>query len=189
VAPELVCAVAGVSAVALSSRASSGPAPTAPRVADANSVPATPLSGPSKMRAAQPTGSGGSASRSASGHGISSGGIVNGAPRWPNSLESQIQGWIAGSGGAAWSAVTAQLGNATQAAGVRLYPRLKQACVALGSSVQTAQAAPPIPYAAMQRLYAKVLAGLSGATADCRTAISIRLEGDEEMRIDLNKPS
>jgi hypothetical protein len=38
----------------------------------------------------------------------------------------------------------------------------------------------------MQRLYAKVLAGLSTTAADCRNAISVRPEGDEGQRIDVN---
>ncbi|MBV9384293.1 MAG: hypothetical protein JO242_26975 [Streptosporangiaceae bacterium] len=39
----------------------------------------------------------------------------------------------------------------------------------------------------MQRLYAEVLAGLSGATVDCRNAISIHTQDVENIRIDLNK--
>jgi len=74
-----------------------------------------------------------------------------------------------------------------QAAGVRLYPEVKQACVALGSSVQTALAAPPIPYAAMQHAYGKVLAALFNAASECQNAISVRPAGDEDLKIDLNK--
>jgi hypothetical protein len=64
---------------------------------------------------------------------------------------------------------------------------MRLACVSLASSVETAQAAPPIPDDAMQRLYAKALAGLSSAAADCRSAISVHPEGAEGMRIDVNK--
>ena len=39
----------------------------------------------------------------------------------------------------------------------------------------------------MQRLYAGTLAGLSRAAADCRTAISVRADGDESVDVDLNK--
>jgi hypothetical protein len=64
---------------------------------------------------------------------------------------------------------------------------MRLACVSLGFSVETAQGAPPIPDAAMQRLYAKVLAGLSSAAADCRNAISAHPQGSEGVTIDLNK--
>ena len=39
----------------------------------------------------------------------------------------------------------------------------------------------------MQRLYAGVLAGLSGAAADCGSAISVHPDGDEGMRINVHK--
>jgi hypothetical protein len=107
--------------------------------------------------------------------------------RWPPALEPRIQRWNTGPGGAALRTVTAQLGNTMQVAGVRVYPEVKQACVALGSSVQTALAAPPIPYAAMQQAYGKVLAGLSGAVTECQNAISVRPSGDEDLDVDLNK--
>jgi hypothetical protein len=64
------------------------------------------------------------------------------------------------------------MGSAMQAAGVKLYSTMKLACASLASDVGTAQAGPPIPYAAMQRLYTNALAGLSSAAADCRNAIS-----------------
>jgi len=107
--------------------------------------------------------------------------------RWPPGLEPRIQRWNTGPGGAALRTVTAQLGNTMQAAGVRLYPEVKQACVALGLSVQTALAAPPIPYAAMQQAYGKVLAGLSGAASECQNAISLHPAGDEDLQVGLNK--
>jgi hypothetical protein len=107
--------------------------------------------------------------------------------RWPPALGPRIQRWNTGPGGAGLRAVTAQLGDTMQAAGVRLYPEVKQACVALGSSVQTALAAPPIPYTAMQQAYDKVLAALSGAVTACRNAISVRPAGDEDLDISLNK--
>jgi hypothetical protein len=98
-----------------------------------------------------------------------------------------MQRWNAGSGGAALSAVSTQLANAMQAAGVGLYPVARQGCSALRSSVQAAQAAPPIPYTAMQRPYAGVLARLSSAAEDCRNAISVRPDGDEGTKTSLNK--
>lgn len=124
---------------------------------------------------------------STTGPGITSAGIAKTALQPPPSLNHQILHWREGSGGVAWSAVTSELGNAMQAGGVRLYPQLRQACASLLSSVKTAQAAPPIPDSAMQRMYAKVLAGLSGAAADCRDAISVRPEGDEGLSVSLNR--
>jgi hypothetical protein len=107
--------------------------------------------------------------------------------RWPPGLQPQIQRWNTGPGGAALRTVTAQLGNTMQVGGVRLYPEVKQACATLGSSVETALAAPPIPYAAMQQAYDKVLAGLSGSVTECRNAISVRPAGDEGLDVNLNK--
>jgi hypothetical protein len=59
--------------------------------------------------------------------------------------------------------------------------------VGLGSSIETARSAPPIPDAAMQRLYTKALAEFSSAAADCRNAISAHPQGAEGVTIDLNK--
>ena len=73
-----------------------------------------------------------------------------------------------------------------QAAGARFYATMRTACGSLASGVETAQAGPPIPDAAMQRLYAKALAGLSNATADCRNAISAHPEGNEGTTIHVN---
>jgi len=82
--------------------------------------------------------------------------------------------WAGGRGGTAWSAVTAQLGDATQVAGARLYSKLRLECASLGSSVQAARSATPIPDEVMQRSYAKVLAELAVTSADCQDAITVR---------------
>jgi hypothetical protein len=74
-----------------------------------------------------------------------------------------------------------------QAAAVKLYPSMRLSCAKLASDIRTAQAAPPIPDAAMQRLYTKALAGLSSAAADCRHAISADPSGDETLDVHLNK--
>ena len=65
-----------------------------------------------------------------------------------------------------------------QSAGLKLYAPMRLACVQLASDISTAQAGPPIPDAAMQRLYTRALTGLSRAAADCRAAIT--MEGDGE---------
>jgi hypothetical protein len=124
---------------------------------------------------------------SSTGPGLTSAGIAKTALQVPSGRQHQMLLWKKGPGGVAWSAVTTQLGEAMQTAGVRLYPTLRVSCTTLGSSVQSAQAAPPIPDSAMQRMYASVLAGLSTAAADCRSAISVHPDGDEGMRINLNK--
>ena len=124
---------------------------------------------------------------STTGTGLTSDGIAKTALRWRPGHEHQMLLWKEGPGGIAWSALTTRLGNAMQAGGVRLYAALRLACMSLGSSVETAQAAPPIPDAAIQKLYARVLSGLSGAAADCRIAISVHPAGDEGTKISLNK--
>jgi hypothetical protein len=113
-------------------------------------------------------------------------GVAKTALRWPPSAQNRIAAWKAGPGGAALSAVTAALGTAAQTAAVKQYPATRQACVSLGSRVRTALATPPIPDAAMQRMYAKSLGQLVSAAADCHGAISIRQEGDEDMTIRVN---
>src|SRR5690242_4574455 len=115
---------------------------------------------------------------STTGPGLTSAGIAKTALQIPPDRQHQMVLWKKGPGGVAWSAVTTQLGEAMQTSGVRLYPALRVSCAILGSNIKSAQAAPPIPDSAMQKMYASVLAGLSTAVADCRSAISIRPEGD-----------
>jgi hypothetical protein len=192
-----LCAiVAGVSLAACSRPAGPSPADAAHRSAAAGSGPTAAPGGPdATARSTPPAGSAAEAAPAASapsasgaaGSGLTRNGIASTAMRWPPGLEPRIQRWNTGPGGAALRTVTAQLGNTMQVAGVRLYPEVRQACVALGSSVETALAGPPIPYAAMQQAYDQVLAGLSGAVTECRNAISVRPEGDEDLGIDLNK--
>src|SRR5215831_16896661 len=105
---------------------------------------------------------------------------------WPPRLNRQILRWRAGPGGKALAGVEQQMGTAMQAAGIKLYAPMKTACAGLDSEIGTAQAAPPIPYGAMQRLYAKALTGLSNAAADCRSAISEH-PGDETVDIHVNQ--
>jgi len=193
-----LCAIlAGVSLAALSRPADPSRADPAHRSTASSNGPTVAPGGPAAtVRSAPPADSAGEAARQAAsappvsgttGSGLTSNGIASTAIRWPSDLEPRIQRWNTGPGGAALRTVTAQLGNTTQVAGVRLYPEVRQACVALGSSVQTALTAPPIPYAAMQQAYDKVLAGLSGAVTECRNAISVRPEGDEDLQVDLSK--
>jgi hypothetical protein len=118
---------------------------------------------------------------------VAGAGLAKTALESPLKLKRQMLAWRAGPGEAALSAVTAQMGYAMQAAAVKLYPSMKLTCVKLASDIRTAQAAPPIPDAAMQRLYIRALAGLSNAAADCHHAISTDASGDETLDIHLNK--
>lgn len=114
-------------------------------------------------------------------------GLAKSVLRWPSRLDRQIRRWEAGPGGEALAAVEEQMGSAMQTAGLRLYPSMKQSCVLLASEIRTAQAGPPIPDGAMQHRYAKALAGLLRAAADCRTAISVT-SGDESVQSHVNRP-
>jgi hypothetical protein len=118
---------------------------------------------------------------------VAGAGLAKTALRWSPTLKQQMVHWRTGPGEAALSAVTQQMGYAMQAGGVNLYFSMREACVRLASDIQTAQAGPPIPDAAMQRLYAKALTGLSRAAADCRHAITTDPSGDETLDIHLNK--
>lgn len=118
--------------------------------------------------------------------GVASDGIAKTALRFPKHLTRQVSRWEAGPGGKALGQVTVQMGYALQAAGSRLYPTMKQACASLASEAQTAQTEPPIPDAAMQRMYGRALAMLSQAAASCLSAISVKID-DESTDIHVNR--
>jgi hypothetical protein len=118
---------------------------------------------------------------------VTSPGLPKTVLRYPSGLRDQVKRWKAGPGGVALSAVTQQVGVAAQSAGLGLYPQMRRTCVSLDASIQAARAAPPIPDAAMQKLYEKALAELSGAAADCQQAISEKQEGVEDIAIHENK--
>ena len=118
---------------------------------------------------------------------VTSNGVAESALRWPLQLKHQILRWKAGPGGKALTTVNDQMGSAMQAAGLQLYAPMEMTCAELASDIGTAQTGPPIPYAAMQRLYAKALSRLSTAAADCRSAISVHHEGDEDTTIHVDK--
>jgi len=186
-----VCALAAGVALAVTS---SSPGTTLASSGSATSASPASGSGTAGPSGSQPPASGAPAAGPASAPGAV-GGVVtdtrsNGTAKtslqWPAALQNQIVTWKAGSGGAALTAVTSQLGNATQAGAVKLYPTMRLACTSLSSAIRTAQAAPPIPDGAMQRMYATSLAVLSTAAADCHSAISEHPEGDEEMAAQVN---
>jgi hypothetical protein len=114
---------------------------------------------------------------------VTSNGVARSALQWPPQLKPQILHWKAGPGGKALATVEGQMGSAMQAAGLKLYNPMKTTCAELASDIGTAQAGPPIPYPAMQQLYTKALGRLSTAAADCRSAISVSPQGDENTSI------
>jgi hypothetical protein len=110
-------------------------------------------------------------------------GLTAGALALPGNLKTAAANWYAGRGGTALTVVSTQAGTVTQAGSVREYAEMKSACSALAADVKTAQAAPPIPEAAMQALYAKALSSLATGAADCMNAISDHpdADGDEQV--------
>lgn len=118
---------------------------------------------------------------------VASDGLAKSVLRWPRGRTRQILSWDAGPGGKTLAAVVAQMGTAMQSAGLKQYAAMKLACAQLASDIGTARAEPPIPDSAMQRLYARALAGLSRAAAHCRSAISIHVD-DESTDVHLNRP-
>ncbi len=104
----------------------------------------------------------------------------------PTSMHSSAVNWQSGPGGTDLAAVSSQLGDALQAAGIRQYLSMKHACAQLAGSVATAEAGPQIPDVAMQKLYTKALAELAKGAADCRTAISTTPSGGESVETHLD---
>jgi hypothetical protein len=118
---------------------------------------------------------------------VTSDGIAKTALTIPPGLRRQIKHWKAGPGGAALAAVTEQLGSVTLSAGAKLYATTERACASLASSIEPAQAGPPIPDATMQHLYGKALKELSRTAADCQHAISVAPEGAENIQVHVDK--
>jgi hypothetical protein len=100
----------------------------------------------------------------------------------PPKLAASLASWKAGSGGATLAALSIQLNSATQADGLRLYATMRLACTQVGNEVTAARAGPPIPDATMQGWYARALATLASAAADCRAGISVHPYGDEDIQ-------
>jgi hypothetical protein len=167
--------VAGVS-IAVFSQPSGGAHPAA-----AASSPAPAATGAARAKAPAP------ASHASTGTKVTSDGTAKTALRWPPRLKHKIERWAKGPGGAALAAVTAQLGDSMQAANLKLYVQMRQSCVTLAANVAAARAAPAIPAAAMQRLYARTLTGIGRTAADCRGSITVK-PGDETTETHLNHP-
>ena len=178
-------------------------------VAGGSSHPATPTSLPAAPGTAASSGPGAtpashspSATRKASGHaggvqasGIPAGGLTGSAALTklgstalplPKKLQAAVAAWDAGHGGRALAVLSSQFGIVLQAAGVKQYVPMKIACVRLAAASAASAAGPPIPDAAMQRLYAKALADFATGAADCKAAVSVRATGDETTQTRVN---
>jgi hypothetical protein len=157
---------------------SSPPGGQVSRIASTGST--APAAAPTQPQASQP-------SHATAGAKVTSDGINKTALRWPPRLRHKMVRWAHGPGGAALTSLTTELGQAMQAGGMKLYPQMRQVCVSLAGSVAAARAAPPIPDAAMQRVYARTLVGIARAAATCRRAISSHPSGDEDTETHVNQ--
>jgi hypothetical protein len=99
---------------------------------------------------------------------------------------AMVNSWNSGSGGKALKRITAQAGTVLMAHGAGQYPEMKSACAALSSAVATAQAAPALPDATMQREYQISLKAFRTGAAECRAAISQHAEGAEDTVTNVN---
>ena len=91
-----------------------------------------------------------------------------------------VVAWNTGPGGAALSALSVDVGRVLIVHGAGQFAQMKQACVSLAADVATAGVRPPIPDPAMETAYRQALASLAAGAADCRAAISWRVQGDED---------
>jgi hypothetical protein len=143
-------------------------------------------------------GSGAGAPGSATAHGGANAGNTNGSklpapsvtlsahggpnvpkPIYPGNAAA-AKAWYSGSGGKALAKVNNQAGSALMAHGASQYKEMRAACDTLTGAVSTANAAPPIPDTAMQRMYAKALTAFNTGATNCLTAISQHQEGVED---------
>jgi len=94
-------------------------------------------------------------------------------------LAVALRRWNAGRGGVMLAQVSADLGDALQAAGSKLFVQMRPACSSLAAAVSAAKSAPPMPSATLQKLYVKALVTLEPAAADCLDGISEHAYGDD----------
>jgi hypothetical protein len=108
--------------------------------------------------------------------------------RLPKKLAAALRAWNAGHGGTALTSVTTYLGEATQAAGVKLFAPMRDACSSLAAEVAVAKLGPVIPDARLEAAYVDALGGLARGATDCKSAISAQANGDEGIQTE-EKPS
>jgi hypothetical protein len=99
---------------------------------------------------------------------------------------ARVESWNAGDGGTALARVTEDSGSILMAYGSGEYPETLQGCTALAGAVKKAAALPPIPDAAMQKLYVKSLDDFKSGITDCEAAITQHPEGVEDIVTDVN---
>ncbi len=99
---------------------------------------------------------------------------------------AKVKSWNIGKGGAALAQVTAYSGNVLMAYGSGLYPQTLQSCLQLAGAVKKAEALPPIPSSAMQKMYVRSLNAFNKGIAECEAAITQHPEGVEDTVTDVN---
>jgi hypothetical protein len=100
----------------------------------------------------------------------------------PHALATVLAKWDAGPGGAALAQVSADLGGALQASGVKQFGPMKQACASLAAAVARAQTGRPIPNANIQKSYGQALTQLARAAAKCGAGISLYPTEDQGLQ-------
>ena len=108
-------------------------------------------------------------------------------PAFSPRLARALTGWNAGRGGTALAAVTTAVGDATQAAGLRFYAEMRQACGQVATAVAAARPSAPIPDPALQHRYASALAKFAKAATNCRAGVSVHTHGDEDVETHENQ--
>jgi hypothetical protein len=101
---------------------------------------------------------------------------------------AQVESWNAGKVGAVLVQVTEDSGSVLMAYGSKEYPETLQACVALAGAVRKAEALPPIPDTAMQKLYVESLNAFTTGITECEAAITQHPEGVEDVVTDVDHP-
>jgi hypothetical protein len=94
-------------------------------------------------------------------------------------LAAALRTWNSGPGGKKLSQISNDVGMALQSGGIKQYVEMKAACGNLTTLISSAGTSPPIPNTAMQNEYTAALSALTKAAADCRSAISEQVDGDE----------
>jgi hypothetical protein len=100
---------------------------------------------------------------------------------------AQVAKWKEGQGGTLLAAVSQQMGEALMNRGLSHYVQMRQACLTLAATVAAARTGPQIPDPAMQEAYLKALAKLAAGASTCKSAISVRQKGDEDVDVHADK--
>lgn len=104
----------------------------------------------------------------------------------PANIAVALRTWDKGPGGKTLAQISNDVGIALQSGGMKIYGAMKTACENLAMSINAAGTSSPIPDEAMQIKYSSALSVLAKGAANCRSAISERPEGDENLSIEKN---